>query len=162
MTLLSSFGALPTNLHVNYYFEVCSLIILAAITVAYFSRKKFPVSTYRLFGVGLVTLVVNVSLCILFCVLLDNSNVVHIGWVEAVAEIYFFMQIVESYLLYAFVLYAIGKSLRYSPLYLLTIIPSVLGAIFLFTNCLHHLNFSFVYNRLVDRCLKKHPSQRLE
>ena len=100
MTLLSSFGALPTNLHVNYYFEVCSLIILVAITVAYFSRKKFPVSTYRLFGVGLVTLVVNVSLCILFCVLLDNSNVVHIGWVEAVAEIYFFMQIVESYLLY--------------------------------------------------------------
>ena len=26
MTLLSSFGVLPTNLHVNYYFEVCSLI----------------------------------------------------------------------------------------------------------------------------------------
>ena len=146
MTVLSSFGVLPTNLHVNYYFEVCSLIILVAITVAYFSRKKFPVSTYRLFGVGLITLVVNVSLSILFCVLLDNSNVVNIAWVEAVAEIYFFMQIVESYLLYAYVLYAIGKSLRYSPLYLLTIIPSVLGGIFLFTNCLHHLNFSFIYN----------------
>ena len=146
MTLLSSFGVLPTNLHVNYYFEVCSLIILVAITVAYFSRKKFPVSTYRLFGVGLITLDLNVSLSILFCVLLDNSNVVNIAWVEAVAEIYFFMQIVESYLLYAYVLYAIGKSLRYSPVYFLTLIPSLLGAAFIFTNCLHHLNFSFVFN----------------
>lgn len=146
MTLLSSFGVLPTNLHVNYYFEVCSLIILVAITVAYFSRKKFPVSTYRLFGVGLITLDINVSLSILFCVLLDNSNVVNIAWVEAVAEIYFFMQIVESYLLYMYVFYAIGKSLKYSPIYLLTLIPSVLGGIFLFTNCLHHLNFSFPFN----------------
>ena len=146
MTLLSSFGVLPTNLHVNYYFEVCSLIILVAITVAYFSRKKFPVTTYRLFGIGLISLDLNVSLSILFCVLLDNSNVVNIAWVEAIAEIYFVMQIVESYLLFLYVFYAIGKSLRYSPIYFLTLIPSVLGAAFIFTNCLHHLNFSFIYN----------------
>ena len=146
MTLLSSFGVLPTNLHVNYYFEVCSLIILTAITVAYFARKKFPLSTYRLFGVGLITLDVNVSLSILFCVLLDHSNVVPIGWVEAVSELYFFMQIVESYLLYLYVLFALGKSIKYSPIYLLTLIPSVLGGLFLFTNCFHHLNFSFIYN----------------
>ena len=146
MTLLSSFGVLPTNLHVNYYFEVCSLIILVAITVAYFSRKKFPVTTYRLFGIGLISLDLNVSLSILFCVLLDNSNVVNIAWVEAIAEIYFVMQIVESYLLFLYVFYAICKSLRYSPIYFLTLIPSVLGAAFIFTNCLHHLNFSFIYN----------------
>ena len=146
MTLLSSIGALPSNLHVNYYFEVCSLVFLVAITIAYYGRKKFPVSTYRLFGVALITLVVNLSLSILFCVLLDNSNVVPIAWVEAVAELYFFMQLVESYLLFAYVFYSIGKSLRYSPIYLLTTIPSVLGAIFMFTNCLHHLNFVFVLN----------------
>ncbi len=146
MTLLSSIGALPSNLHVNYYFEVCSLVFLVAITIAYYGRKKFPVSTYRLFGVALITLVVNLSLSILFCVLLDNSNVVPIAWVEAVAELYFFMQLVESYLLFAYVFYSIGKSLRYSPIYLLTILPSALGAIFMFTNCLHHLNFTFVLN----------------
>ena len=146
MTLLSSIGALPSNLHVNYYFEVCSLVFLVAITIAYYARKKFPVSTYRLFGVALITLIVNISLSILFCVLLDNSNVVPIGWVEAVAELYFFMQLVESYLLFAYVFYSIGKSLRYSPIYLLTILPSALGAIFMFTNCLHHLNFVFVLN----------------
>jgi EAL domain-containing protein (putative c-di-GMP-specific phosphodiesterase class I)/GGDEF domain-containing protein len=117
-----------------------------AITIAYYGRKKFPVSTYRLFGVALITLVVNLSLSILFCVLLDNSNVVPIAWVEAVAELYFFMQLVESYLLFAYVFYSIGKSLRYSPIYLLTILPSALGAIFMFTNCLHHLNFTFVLN----------------
>ena len=146
MTLLSSFGVLPTNLHVNYYFEVCSLIILTAITVAYFSRKKFPVATYRLFGVGLITLDVNVSLSILFCVLLDYSNVFPIGWVEAAAELFFFMQIVESYLLFVYVFYSVGRTLKDSPLYLLTLVPSVLGAVFFFTNCLHHINFSFVYN----------------
>lgn len=146
MTLLSSIGALPSNLHVNYYFEVCSLVFLVAITIAYYGRKKFPVSTYRLFGVALITLVVNLSLSILFCVLLDNSNVVPIGWVEAVAELFFFMQFVESYLLFAYVLYSVGKSLRYSPIYLLTILPSAFGAIFMFTNCLHHLNFTFVLN----------------
>jgi EAL domain-containing protein (putative c-di-GMP-specific phosphodiesterase class I) len=117
-----------------------------AITIAYYGRKKFPVSTYRLFGVALITLVVNLSLSILFCVLLDNSNVVPIAWVEVVAELYFFMQLVESYLLFAYVFYSIGKSLRYSPIYLLTILPSALGAIFMFTNCLHHLNFTFVLN----------------
>ena len=146
MTVLSSIGALPSNLHVNYYFEVCSLVFLVAITIAYYGRKKFPVSTYRLFGVALITLVINVSLSILFCVLLDNSNVVPIAWVEAVAELYFFMQLVESYLLFAYVFYSIGKSLRYSPIYLLTTIPSAVGAIFMFTNCLHHLNFVFVLN----------------
>ena len=146
MALLSSIGALPSNLHVNYYFEVCSLVFLVAITIAYYGRKKFPVSTYRLFGVALITLVVNLSLSILFCVLLDNSNVVPIAWVEAVAELYFFMQLVESYLIFAYVFYSIGKSLRYSPIYLLTTLPSALGAIFMFTNCLHHLNFTFVLN----------------
>lgn len=146
MTLLSAIGALPSNLHVNYYFEVCSLVFLVAITIAYYGRKKFPVATYRLFGVALITLVINVSFSILFCVLLDNSDVVPIYWVEAIAELFFFMQIVESYLLFAYVLYAVGKSLRYSPIYLLTILPSALGAIFIFTNCLHHLNFSFVFN----------------
>ena len=146
MTFLASTGALPSNLHVNYYFEVCSLIFLVAITIAYYARKKFPVSTYRLFGVALITLIVNLSLSILFCVLLDNSDVVPIGWVEAVAEMYFFMQLVESYLLFAYVFYAIGKSLRYSPIYILTVLPTALGAIFMFTNGLHHLNFTFVFN----------------
>ena len=146
MTFLSSLGALPPNLHVNYFFEVCSLIFLVAITIAYFTRKKFPVGTYKLFGVGLVTLVINVSLSILFCVLLDNSDVVPIGWIEAVCQIYFFMQILDSYLLFFYVFLAIGRSLKDSPLYLLTLLPSVLGSIFLFSNCFHHLMFSFTYN----------------
>ena len=146
MTLLSAIGALPSNLHVNYYFEVCSLVFLVAITIAYYGRKKFPVATYRLFGVALITLVANVSFSILFCVFLDNSNVIPIYIVEAFAELFFFMQFVESYLLFAYVFYAIGKSLRYSPIYILTALPSFIGAVFMFTNCLHHCSFSFVFN----------------
>ena len=142
-TLFKPFSA---TMHCNYYLEVCALIILTAITIAYFSRKKFPVATARLFGVGLISLVLNVSSDILFCVLLDHSNVVPLVYVELVADFFFSMQFVLSYCLYAFVFYSIGKSLKYSPIYLLTILPSAIGAVLFFTNFLHHYEFSFVFN----------------
>ena len=140
------FKPFSATMHCNYYLEVCALIILVAITIAYFSRKKFPVATARLFGVGLISLVLNVSSDILFCVLLDHSNVVPLIWVELVADFFFSMQFVLSYCLFAFVLYSVGKSIRYSPIYLLTIIPSAVGVLLFFTNSLHHWEFSFVFN----------------
>ena len=140
------FKPFSATMHCNYYLEVCALIILVAITIAYFSRKKFPVATARLFGVGLLTLILNAGSDILFCVLLDHSNIVPLIYVELIADFFFSMQFVLSYLIYAFVLYSIGKSLRYSPIYLLTLIPSAVGALWFFTNCIHHLNFSFVLN----------------
>ena len=140
------FKPFSATMHCNYYLEVCALIILVAITIAYFSRKKFPVATARLFGVGLISLILNVSSDILFCVLLDHSNVVPLIWVELVADFFFSMQFVLSYCLFAFVLYSVGKSIRYSPIYLLTIIPSAVGALLFFTNGLHHWEFSFVFN----------------
>ena len=140
------FKPFSATMHCNYYLEVCALIILVAITIAYFSRKKFPVATARLFGVGLISLVLNVSFDILFCVLLDHSDVVPLIHVELVADFFFSMQFVLSYCLYAFVLYSVGKSIRYSPIYLLTIIPSAVGVLLFFTNGLHHWEFSFVFN----------------
>ena len=140
------FKPFSATMHCNYYLEVCALIVLVAITIAYFSRKKFPVATARLFGVGLISLVLNVSSDILFCVLLDHSDVVPLIWVELVADFFFSMQFVLSYCLFAFVLYSVGKSIRYSPIYLLTIIPSAVGVLLFFTNCLHHWEFSFVFN----------------
>ena len=140
------FKPFSATMHCNYYLEVCSLIILVAITIAYFTRKKYPVATARLFGVGLITLCLNVSLDILFCVLLDHSDVVSLGWVECVAEMFFATQFVLSYSLFAFVLYSLGKSIRYSPIYLLTIIPSAIGTLLFFTNSIHHWCFSFVPN----------------
>ena len=144
MNILSTFQRFSDDLHCNYYFEVCSLVFLVAITIAYFTRKKFPVATARLFGVGLISLCVNVGLDILFCVLLDNSDVVPIAWVECVAELFFVMQFLLSYMLFAYVLYSLGKSLRYAPIRLLTLIPSATGVILFFTNCLHHSCFSFI------------------
>lgn len=140
----STYERFSPTMHCNYFLEVCALIVLVAITIAYFSRKKFPVATSRLFGVGLISLIFNVSSDILFCMLLDRSNVVPIIYVELVADFFFSMQFVLSYCLFAFVFYAAGKSLKYSPIYLLTIIPSAIGAVLFFTNCLHHLNFNFI------------------
>ena len=140
------FPPYSATMHCNYFLEVCSLIFLVAITIAYFSRKKYPVATARLFGVGLIILDANVGLDILFCVLLDHSDVVSLGWVELVAELFFVMQFVLSYSLYAYVIYALGRSIRYSPIYLLTIIPSAIGAVLFFTNGIHHWSFSFILN----------------
>ena len=140
------FKPFSATMHCNYYLEVCALIILVAITIAYFSRKKFPVATSRLFAFGLISLILNVSLDILFCVLLDHSNVVPLIYVELVADFFFSLQFVLSYCLFAFVFYSVGKSLKYSPIHLLTILPSAIGAILFFTNFLHHWEFSFVYN----------------
>ena len=144
------FKPFSATMHCNYFLEVCSLIFLVAITIAYFSRKKYPVATARLFGVGLILLDLNVGLDILFCVLLDHSNVVAIGWVELVAELFFISQFVLSYSLFAYVLYSLGRSIKYSPIYLLTIIPSAVGAVLFFTNSIHHWNFSFVYNETTN------------
>ena len=146
MFILDTFKKFTDDMHCNYFLELCSLIILVAITVAYFTRKKFPVATARLFGVGLITLVANVGTDILFCVLLDHSDVVPLIWVEIVAEIFFALQFVLSYCLFAYVLYSSGKSLKYLPIYLLTVIPSAIGALLFFTNSIHHWNFGFVLN----------------
>ena len=143
---MSTFKRFSDSMHCNYFLEVCSLVFMAAITIAYFTRKKFPVATARLFGVGLIFLDINIGSDVLFCVLLDHSDVVPIGWVECVAEIFFAMQFVLSYSLFAYVFYSVGKSLRYSPIHLLTLLPSVIGTVLFFTNCIHHWNFSFVPN----------------
>ena len=140
------FKPFSATMHCNYFLEVCSFVFMVAITIAYFSRKKYPVATSRLFNVGLIILDVNIGLDILFCFLLDRSNTISIGWAELVAELFFVSQFVLSYALYAYVIYSLGKSIKYSPIYLLTIIPSAIGAILFFTNSIHHWNFSFVMN----------------
>ena len=144
----STFVRFSSTLHCNYFLEVGALVVLVAITIAYFSRKKFPVATARLFGVGLISLILNVSSDILFCMLLDHSNVIPIIYAELVADFFFSMQFVLSYSLFAFVLYSVGKTLKDTPLYILTILPSAVGAVLFFTNPIHHWNFSFVLDEV--------------
>ena len=132
-------------MHYNYYFEICSLIFLTLVAVAYYSRKKFPIPVFKLFGFCIGAIIVNISLNITACVLLDTPGV-PLFWHELVNELYYFTQILLSYLLFAYVLYAVGKSLRYSPLYNLTTIPSVIISIIFFTNAAHHRFFSLVLN----------------
>ena len=132
------------KLHYNYYLELCSLIFLVAITIAYFSRKKFPVAIFKLFGVCLLVLSTNVFLDVASCVLLDRSNVFPIVICEIVTELYYISQVLASYLLFAYVFYSIGKSLKFSPIYLLTIVPSAIIVLLLLTNSIHHWMFKFI------------------
>jgi len=147
MTLLTSIGSpFPVNAHVNYYLELTSFIFLVAISVAYFSRKKFPVVTSALFSAGLISLTINVFLDVTFCLMLDRSDFFPVWSIECVTEVYFSSLIVISYLLYLYVLYASGKSIGNNKLYLLTAIPSLCGMVLFFTNSIHHWCYSFVYN----------------
>ena len=141
MKLLAAVWFVVDKYHYNYFLELCSLIFLVAITVAYFSRKKFPVAIFKLFGVCLLVLSTNVFLDVLSCVFLDKSNTIPIVLCEIVTELYYVSQVLASYLLFAYVFYSIGKSLKYSPLYLLTIVPSAIVVLLILTNSIHHWIF---------------------
>ena len=131
------------NYHYNYFLELCALIFLVAMTVAYFSRKKFPIAVFKLFGVCLLTIIANISFEILTCVAMDHSDVVPLWVCEALVNIFYFSQVFSSYLLFAYVFYSVGRTLRDNPLYILTILPSAIASGIIFTNWFHHWIFSF-------------------
>lgn len=134
---------IPGKMHYNYFLELCSLVFIVAVVVAYYSRKKFPTAVFKLFGVCLISVSITISFDILSCVLLDHSDTVPLVLTEIATEMLYFSHIVCSYLIYAYIFYSIGKSLKYSPRYLFTITPSVICILIIFTNSLHHGVFRF-------------------
>lgn len=143
MTAFPLLVGTPTKYHYNYFLELAALIFLVAMTIAYFSRKKFPIAVFKLFGVCLLTICANISFELLSCIALDHSDVVPLWICEALVNIFYFSQIFSSYLLFAYVFYSVGRTLRDSPLYILTILPSAITAVFIFTNWFHHWIFHF-------------------
>ena len=129
--------------HYNYFLELCALIFLVAMTIAYFSRKKFPIAIFKLFGVCLLTICANISFELLSCIALDHSDALPLWVCEALVNVFYFSQIFSSYLLFAYVFYSVGRTLRDNPLYILTILPSAIMAVFIFTNWFHHWLFNF-------------------
>ena len=142
MKILDAVWFIQGKFHYNYFLELCSLIFLVAITVAYFSRKKFPVAIFKLFGVCLIVLSGNLCLDVMSCVLLDRSDVLPIIICEIVTELYYVSQVLAAYLLFAYVFYSVGKSLKYSPAYLMTILPSAIIVLIVITNSIHHWIFT--------------------
>ena len=90
-------------------------------------------------------MVLNISMNIVGSLLLAAKGV-PLFWHEFVNELFYFLQIFLSYLLFAYVFYGAGKSLRYSPIYYLTIIPTVAVAAIIFSNSGHHLFFELTLN----------------
>ena len=135
---------IPGKMHYNYFLELCSLVFMVAIVIAYYSRKKFPTAVFKLFGVCLISVTITISCDILSCYLLDNADRIPLFWCEAITELLYFSQILCSYLLFAYIFYSIGKTLRFEPRYYLTIVPSAICSVIIFTNCLHHGIFRFV------------------
>ena len=142
MKIMASLWFVQDRLHYNYFLELCSLIFLVAITIAYFSRKKFPIAIFKLFGVCLIVLSINIFLDICSCFLLDNLNDELIVLFESVTELFYISQILASYLLFAYVFYSVGKSLKYAPLYNLTIVPSAIMVLIVLANSFHHWMFN--------------------
>ncbi len=116
MIVFDAVWFIKDKLHYNYFLELCSLIFLMAITIAYFSRKKFPIAIFKLFGVCLLVLSTNVFLDVMSCISLDRSDVIPIVVCEIVTDLYYVSQILASYLLFAYFFYSVGKSLKYAPI----------------------------------------------
>lgn len=133
-------------MHYNYYFEVCSLVFLVAIFIAYSTRKKFPVPVFKLFGLICFTVILNVSLDISACLALDYSNIVSYQVVELFNKFYYFTQILISYLLFAYVYFSLGSTLKFRRTYLFASIPSIIMAVIILTNSAHHWIFELVYD----------------
>ena len=131
------------KMHYNYFLELCSLVFMVAIVIAYYSRKKFPTVVFALFGVCLITVTVTISLEILSCYLLDHADKIPLYWCEATTELLYFANIFCSYLIFIYIFYSIGKTIRDNRLYYLTFIPTLIGGIIIFTNCFHHWIFKF-------------------
>lgn len=146
MILAATSWFVPGKLHYNYFLELCSLIFLVAITIAYYSRKKFPVALFNLFGVCLVVMTMNVFLDICSCFFMDRLPRYPFFLAEISTQFFYTTQILGSYLLFAYVFYSVGKSLKYSPIYNLTIVPSALIVLIVHTNPIHHWIFDFVAN----------------
>ena len=138
-------GITPATIHYNYFLELCSLIFLVAITICYWSRKKFPTSVFRIFGICLLIVTINVGFGVFSCYSLNHPEQISLGWAEYILSFYYFMQVLTSYFLFIYILYVCGKSLRYAPLYNLTMIPSVILTVLIFTNGAHH-SFIFLTN----------------
>ena len=134
---------IPGKMHYNYFLELCSLVFIVAIVIAYYSRKKFPTAVFKLFGVCLISVTVTISLDILSCYLLDHADTVPLFWCEIATELLYFSHVFCSYLVFAYVFYSIGKTLKDNRLYYLTTIPTLIAAVIIFTNCLHHWIFGF-------------------
>ena len=134
----------PQGLHYNYFLELCSLVLLTAISISYFTRKKFPSPLFKLFGYILVFITTNVFVNVMSCFVLDKSATIPLFFVEMINDIYYSSNLFLSFLLFAYVLYSLGKSMKYMPIYNLTTIPTVLAIIFVCTNGLHKQVFELV------------------
>ena len=142
MNVFLQAGIIAESLHYNYFLELTSLIFLVAITICYWSRKKFPTSVFTIFGIALFFVVLNVGFGVFSCYAMDHPGYFPVGWAEVILATYYFMQVVCSYFLFTYILYTIGRSLRYSPLYNLTMIPSIALGFLIFTNAAHHTFFT--------------------
>ena len=142
MNVFSQAGIIADSLHYNYFLELTSLIFLVAITICYWSRKKFPTSVFRIFGVALFFVILNVGFGLFSCYAMDHPGKFPVGWAEVILATYYFMQVLCSYFLFTYILYTVGRSLRYSPLYNLTMIPSIALGFLIFTNAAHHTFFT--------------------
>ena len=110
MIVFSSLGSAAEAVHYNYFLELTSLIFLVAITICYWSRRKFPTTVFKLFGFGLFAVTLNVFLGVLSYFFLNKANTVDIRWVELLLSIYYFLQVVCSYLLFAYIFFSLGNT----------------------------------------------------
>ncbi len=125
---------MPVTLHYQVQYEVCALVFLLVVAARFFSIRRFPNRTNRLFGVILICAIADLSLDIVGAyTIMDAASVA--PWVNyAVNTAFYALQIVFPALMMTYVLFCAGYNCRQEPCLQLLLLPAAVFLLLLLAN----------------------------
>lgn len=110
----------------QFQFELCSLIILACVTLHYASAKRFPTVTNKLFSLILICSLLDLALDIVGCITLEYINTVPM-WVNYLVNgLFYSLQTVLPLLACIYVVFSVGYNFKRNKPLLLLFLPASL------------------------------------
>ncbi|GEM_PF-6205443 len=124
----------------NSFFEMGALLVLSVLLVRYYLLRRFPDRASRIFGMYMVTGILDISLDILGCFIIDHINSVPVRITLLVNNAFYMMQSILPLMLLAYVAFsnhAIYNSTKKAK-YLL-VLPSAVFCLLVLLNPALHL-----------------------
>ncbi len=125
---------MPVTTEYQTQFEACALLFLLAVTVRFFSVRRFPSRQNRLFGVILICALADLTLDIIGSITIFHADVLPV-WVNYVVNMPFYMlQAVFPSLMMSYVVLISGRTFRGSRALTLLLLPTAAMALLLLLN----------------------------
>lgn len=141
MNLLAFTNFFDSNTY-NYWIEVGALIFLACLLVRFFAAKKFLSKVNIIFGAAILCGILDLSLDITACLLLENLDSVPTLLAKFVNGSFYFFQICFPCLLLLFLIYIAGISSETRKRLMYLFIPAIIYFLILTSNGFSNLVFN--------------------